>query len=76
MDVARSVYLPSTLGDITSTTRGQPHNRSRKNADRSKNRCIRLSLDGVDRSTRFTRLGVIMVLISEMDKANPLRLAH
>jgi hypothetical protein len=76
MDVARSVYLASTLGDITSTTRGQPYNRPRKNADRSKNSCIRLSLDGVDRSARFTRLGVIMVLISEMDKANALRLAH
>ncbi len=34
----------------------------------------RLSLDGVDRSTRLTLLGVIMVLISEMDKAKALRL--
>jgi hypothetical protein len=67
--LARSTHLRA--GGRLSTQSGEKLSRS------DKNRCVRLSLDGVDRSTRFTLLGVIMVLISEMDKAKALRLvAH
>jgi hypothetical protein len=67
--LARSAHLRA--GERLSTQSGEKQSRS------DKNRCVRLSLDGVDRSTRFTLLGVIMVLISEMDKAKALRLvAH
>ncbi len=67
--LARSAYLRT--GERLTTQSGEKQSRS------DKNRCVRLSLDGVDRSTRFTRLGVIMVLISKMDKAKAVRLvAH
>ena len=68
IDICLACSATLRAGREASTQSGEKQSRS------DKNRCIRLSLDGVDRSTRFTRLGVIMVLISEMDKAKALRL--